>query len=259
MQQRASQAAAQEAHRSSSPMHTAGTPAPQTGADMRSADLSAMPQQGSASPQHAQQQAQQAIAQMSAPLSLPPSMVRIAAALPPMQQQVMVCISACPCMGHLADPSASLATCFGMAWPFKLAQEWWCEAPCEAPWHCPAGRSAVAEQLPENIIVALQMQQMALVMQKQMHMQQQGLPGPPSESSGLPINLNLTQQQLQGQLVPFRKCTSKCSQPEGCLPCTLSPLLSVRASCDAVNAELLQLVQQRGRAWCISRTEARHV
>ena len=61
------------------------------GADAGSAELPAMSQQAPASAQ----QAQQAMAQMSAPLSLPPSMVRIAAALPPMQQQVMVRISAC--------------------------------------------------------------------------------------------------------------------------------------------------------------------
>ena len=89
MQQRASQPTAQEAHHTSAPAHSAGTHLPQAGAESRAADPSAMSQQGSASPQHAQQ-AQQAMAQMSAPLSLPPSMVRIAAALPPMQQQVMV-------------------------------------------------------------------------------------------------------------------------------------------------------------------------
>ncbi len=71
-----------------------------------------MSQQGSASAQ----QAQQAMAQMSAPLSLPPSMVRIAAALPPMQQQVMVCISACLCLGCLYPISKSGSLlCHGLA------------------------------------------------------------------------------------------------------------------------------------------------
>ena len=108
MQQRASQAAAQEVHHSSAPAHTAGMHIPQAGADTRAADPSAMSQQGSASPQHAQQ-AQQAMAQMSAPLSLPPSMVRIAAALPPMQQQVMVCFKVSPCLQSFADHLASQA------------------------------------------------------------------------------------------------------------------------------------------------------
>ena len=99
-QQRLSQAAVQEAHHSSDPMHTADTAMTDVaGADARAAELPVMSQQGSVSAQ----QAQQAMAQMSAPLSLPPSMVRIAAALPPMQQQVMVRISACLCLGSSAN------------------------------------------------------------------------------------------------------------------------------------------------------------
>lgn len=81
-----------------------------------------MPQQGSASPQHAQQQAQQAIAQMSAPLSLPPSMVRIAAALPPMQQQVMVCTPAIPCLG-LSASVQQVRQFAATAWPLQPVQE----------------------------------------------------------------------------------------------------------------------------------------
>ena len=46
---------------------------------------------------------------------------------------------------------------------------------------------------------APQMQQMALVMQKQMHMQHQGGAGPPVGSSGVPPSV--MQQHLQGQLV----------------------------------------------------------
>ena len=53
------------------------------------------------------------------------------------------------------------------------------------------------------------MQQMALVMQKQMHMQQQGGAGPLPDPSGMPMNVNLMQQQLQGQLVPSCSCATK--------------------------------------------------
>ncbi len=53
-------------------------------ADIRAADLAAAPQYCSASPQ-------QAGGSISMPINLPPSMVRIAAALPPVQQQAMVC------------------------------------------------------------------------------------------------------------------------------------------------------------------------
>lgn len=52
-------------------------------ADRRAAELAAAAQQGSASPQ-------QAGGNASMPINLPPSMVRIAAALPPVQQQAMV-------------------------------------------------------------------------------------------------------------------------------------------------------------------------
>ena len=52
-------------------------------ADKKAAELAAAAQQGSASPQ-------QAGGNASMPINLPPSMVRIAAALPPVQQQAMV-------------------------------------------------------------------------------------------------------------------------------------------------------------------------
>ena len=85
------------------------------------------------------QQAQQASHQAPAGVSLPPSMARIAAALPPGQQQVMVS------PGFL-------------------------ESPLIAPSRTGLWLSVQADS---NMSFLLQMQQMAMVMQKQMHMQQQ--------------------------------------------------------------------------------------
>ena len=99
---RKEQAAAQETHHHSAAMHAAGELA---GADAGAAELPASAQLGMASPQ----QAQQAAGQMSAPMNLPPSMVRIAAALPPVQQQVMVCLAASP--DTLVDDSLNLLRC----------------------------------------------------------------------------------------------------------------------------------------------------
>lgn len=90
VQQRPSQAAVQGEHNSSAHAHTADAHMRDAAtADRTVAEGPALAQQGSKPPQQAQH-AQQAEAQTSAPLSLPPSMMRIAAALPPVQQQVMV-------------------------------------------------------------------------------------------------------------------------------------------------------------------------
>ena len=104
--QRPSQAAVQGEHNSTAHAHTADVHMRDAAtADRRVAEVSALAQQGSASPQQAQH-AQQAKAHTSAPMSLPPSMMRIAAALPPVQQQVMVHLSqrALPlaCLSHIS-------------------------------------------------------------------------------------------------------------------------------------------------------------
>ena len=54
------------------------------------------------------------------------------------------------------------------------------------------------------------MQQMALVMQKQMHMQQQQ-GGLPPGSSGLPMHLLQQQQQMQALQVRHTACVHPCS------------------------------------------------
>ena len=103
--QRPSLAAVQGEHNSSAHAHTADAHMRDAAvADRRVAEVSALAEQGSRPPQQAQH-TQQAKAQTSAPMSLPPSMIRIAAALPPVQQQVMVHLLRPPsaCLSHISS------------------------------------------------------------------------------------------------------------------------------------------------------------